>query len=56
MLRKPRFVKCGSYYYNINAITTIDVDRHLVWFLGESDGVDVSSEAIKTILKEVEKW
>ena len=55
MLKKPRFVKCGSYYYNINAITTIDTDRNLVWFLGESDGVGVSSEAIKTILKESKK-
>lgn len=55
MLKKPRFVKCGSYYYNINAITTIDVSRNLVWFLGESDGVNVSSEAIETILKEIEK-
>lgn len=55
MLKKPRFVKCGSYYYNINAITAIDVDRRLVWFLGESEGVDVSSEAIETILKEIEK-
>lgn len=55
MLEKPRFVKCGSHYYNINAITTINVDRHLVWFLGESAGVAVSSEAIETILKEIEK-
>lgn len=55
MLTKPRFVKCGSYYYNINAITAINVDRHLVWFLGESAGVSISSEAIKTILKEIEK-
>lgn len=55
MLTKPRFVKCRSYYYNINAITSIDVDRRLVWFLGESDGVSVSSEAIETILKEIEK-
>ena len=30
MLTKPRFVKCGSYYYNINAKTSIDVDRRLV--------------------------
>lgn len=55
MLKKPRFVKCGSFYYNINAITTIDVSRNLVWFLGETDGVDVGSEDIKAILKEIEK-
>lgn len=55
MLKKPRFVKCGSYYYNINAITTIDVDRNLIWFLGESEGVDVGREDIETILKEIEK-
>ena len=55
MLRKPRFVKCGSHYYNINAITAINVDRRVVWFLGESEGVNVGSEAIETILKEIEK-
>ena len=55
MFTQTRFVKCGSYYYNIDAITTIDVDRRLVWFLGESDGVNVSSEAIETILREIEK-
>lgn len=55
MLTKPRFVKCGSLYYNINIITLVDADRRLIWFLGESEGVDVSSEAIKTILKEIGK-
>lgn len=55
MLTQTRFVKCGSYYYNIDAITSIDVDRRLVWFFGESDGVNVSSEAIETILREIEK-
>lgn len=55
MLQKPRFVKCGSHYYNINAITAINADRCLVWFLGESAGVHVGSEAIKIILKEIEK-
>lgn len=56
MLRKPRFVKCGSYYYNINAqLPPLMPTGVSFWFLGESDGVDVSSEAIKTILKEIEK-
>lgn len=55
MGRKRRFVKCGSRYYNIDTITIVDADRCLVWFIGESEGVDVSREVIKTILQEIKK-